>query len=106
MTMPALAFVLLLFAGLPPRPAPGEYVFVKPFELKGCAEYDGSRGVVATCLKEEKKAFAVGDTVQVGEFFWDDHRNAWTAAYEFLKTRMPIPLTHLKPGPKARTPAR
>lgn len=42
--------------------------------------------------------------MQVAELFWDDHRNAWMAAYEFLKIRMPVPMTHLRPARKGKPP--
>jgi hypothetical protein len=110
--MTKLALVLALMpisvalADRPERPAPGSYVFIKRFELKGCAQYDGSNGIAPHCLKEETKVFAVGDPLAVSEFFWDSRTKTWGAKYEFLGQFRSIPMDNLGPAPKAKPPAR
>ena len=106
--MTKLALVLALMpisvalADRPERPAPGPYVFIKQFELKGCAQHDGSNGIAPHCLKEETKVLAVGDTITVSEFFWDSRTKSWGAKYEFLGQFRSIPMDNLGAAPRGK----
>lgn len=77
-------------------PVPGTYVFIEPFSLTGCAQYQGGRGIVNHCLKEETKSFIVGEEIQGNEFFYDDTTMDFGVKYVFLGTNRRVPLKLLK----------
>ena len=77
-------------------PVAGTYVFLGPYSITGCAQYQGGRGIENHCLREETKKFEVGDEIKATEFFYDDKDMDFGAKYIHLRTFRRIPLKLLK----------
>lgn len=94
----SLFFLLLITSAYSTeRPQTGNYIFIKNFEITGCVQYVGGRGIGGgQCVKFETKKFIKGDKIKVDDFFWNDQVKNFEAKIVIFDQNRGIPLEFIQ----------